>query len=131
MEDITEIMNDFRECARHIWNTYGLKRLQENDWDFRDRLNAIEVELFRALVLYKFEREDTPLEPAQRYPQAVLMFLKLQPSNESSILINRGTAINSGLWDDPVNHFWKDEFDLRFIHYFDWEPLGYRDFAYY
>ena len=30
-----------------------------------------------------------------------------------------------------MDYFWKDEFDMRFIHFFDWMSIGFRDFAYY
>ncbi len=131
MNDVTGIMNDYRECARHIWNTCCFKGLDRNDWEFRNRVYEIELNLFRALVLYRLEREDTPLKPANWCPQEVVMFLKLEASNRSNIFINREPEGRSGYWDDPVDHFWKKELDLRFIHYFDWDELGFRDFAYY
>jgi hypothetical protein len=131
MNDVTGLMNDYRECVRHLWNTYCLKVIEKNDWDFRDRLNEIEIELFRNLVLYKIERENTVLKPAQWRPEEVMTFLKIEAESRSEILINRESGEVSGYWDDPLNHFWNDELDLRFIHYFDWTPIGFRDFAYY
>jgi hypothetical protein len=131
MNDVTGLMNDYRECVRHLWNTYCLKIIEEDDWDFRDRLNQIEVELFRNLVLYRLGREETVLKPAQWSPAEVLKFLQIEAENRSGILINREIAASSGYWDDPVNFFWRNELDLRFIHYFDWMSIGFRDFAYY
>ena len=39
--------------------------------------------------------------------------------------------MTSGNWDDPVNRIESDALDLRFLQYFDWWALGFRDFAYY
>jgi hypothetical protein len=132
MIDITATMNNYRECARHLWNTYCLKVMEPNDWDFRDRINTIEVELFRALVLYKLGREDTVIHPAQWYPPEILSFIKLEASQSSgTIKVNREEHERSRNWDDPIDCFANSELDLRFIHYFDWDVLGFRDFAYY
>jgi hypothetical protein len=44
-------------------------------------------------------------------------------------MVNRtGTG---GYWDDPVTDIEPDDCDLRFIQFFDWWDLGFRDFAFY
>ena len=44
-------------------------------------------------------------------------------------MINR--TGDSGYWDDPVTQLEKDDCELRFIQFFDWWDLGFRDFAFY
>lgn len=129
MNDVTAVMNDYRECVRHLWNTHFLKNYEKGDSDFIDLYNGIVMDLFRVLVLRKFDREEWTLQPGHWYPQEMLPFLRIDAPSRSSIMINR--AQESSYWDDPVNFFWKGELDLRFIRYFDWNVYDFRDFAYY
>lgn len=46
------------------------------------------------------------------------------------IFINREIP-RCGYWDDPVKRVEPDEAKLQFVHYFDFDIAGHRDFEYY
>ena len=129
MRDITDLMQKHRECSRNIWNAYFWPQAEiEDDWDLRNRFEDIHVKLFSSLVLWPLEREDREPTPAYWHPLQPVPFIRVVPNNSCSILINR--EISSGYWDHPIKEVAAADIDMRFIHYFDWSNIGYRDFEY-
>jgi hypothetical protein len=130
MKDITSTMSSYRECVRHLWNTHFWQQAErQEDWDLRDRFDEIAIALFRCLVLREVAREDAQVLPSYRRDRVALPFIRLEVVPESPIFVNRG--VDEGYWDDPVARVQRDELDLRFIQFFDWWDLGFRDFAFY
>ncbi len=130
MEDVTPLMDTYRECVRHLWNSYFQRdALSGQDWDLRDEFNDISLALFRALVLRKIDREDFEVMPDHWAPRTPLPFLRLVIEYSSTILINR--EMDSGYWDHPLKVVAKGDLDLHYIHLFDWSDLDFRDFAFY
>lgn len=132
MIDITKTMNLYRECARHIWNNYYLEQMVlREDWDLCDEYDELCTSLFSSLVLrtidktsYKkscsFERDPKPLD-----------FIKVIPSSEAGVPIHVNREINcSGYWDYPVNIVTPSDVDMRFVDYFDFNKIAFRDFQY-
>src|SRR5437867_9762524 len=96
-DDVTSLMNGYRECVRHLWNTYFWKDADpHDDWDLRDNFNDIAVELFRALVLRKLDRDEAELLPDQVAPRQPLGFLRVEAPSGSTIHINRSAEMTSG-----------------------------------
>jgi len=138
MEDVTDLLNRYREGARLVWNNF----LRDEDayYDLSNELtcdfNAIKRLLFTALVLRPFEQDDflpgfvgqdhlffSWVEP--------IPFLRVVPQAAGSpAMINRDAGAHHGYWDAPVTRIGSDA-DLRLIDYFDWDQAGYRDFHYY
>jgi hypothetical protein len=130
MTDITERIQGYRECVRHIWNThFRADAERRNDWDLRDEFCDAALILFRALVLHGLDVAETELLADYRAEQEPLAFLRLVIQTSSQALINRTGA--SGYWDDPVTQLEKGDCELRFIQFFDWWVLGFRDYAFY
>jgi len=130
MTDITDRMQNYRECVRHIWNTHFQVEAERcQDWDLRDDFCDAALILFRALVLQGLDIGETELLPDYRAEQQPLLFLRLVIETSSQVLINRTGA--SGYWDDPVTQLEKGDCELRFVQFFDWWDLGFRDFAFY
>jgi hypothetical protein len=130
MTDVTDLMLNYRECVRHLWNTYFRREARpRQDWDLRDEFYDAALILFKALVLRGPDVDDPPLLPDYRREQAPLMSLRLEVDMTSAILVNRTGS--SGYWDDPVTAIQQGDCDLRFIQFFDWWDLGVRDFQYY
>jgi len=130
--DVTLLMDSYRECARHVWNCYFSKDAEPaQDWNLRDDFNNLALGLFRALVLRKLGRDDAKILPDHVIPPQPLLFLKLEAPVGSLIHVNRSTEATSGYWDDPVDRVELNAIDLRFVQYFDWSDLSFRDFAYY
>lgn len=129
MRDISELMQKHRECSRNIWNSYFWPQAEiEGDWDLRDRFEDINVKLFSSLVLWPLEREGQEPTPAYWHPLQPIPFIRVVPNNSCPILINRD--VSSGYWDHPIGEVAAADIDMRFIHYFDWASIGYRDFEY-
>lgn len=130
MEDVTALMNKYRECVRHLWNTqFWQPASQDQDWDERDAFEDIATALFREMVLARLGRDDVEVKPEYWSPQEPLPFLHVVTDPESEILVNRGKS--GPYWDAPLRHVVKGELELRFIHYFDWGVLEFRDYAFY
>ena len=126
MEDITEILNDYRECSRHIWNTY-FRFLEEGDSLFW----SVEEALLNQLVLSQINKPPVCLMTTSGNKEPIL-YLRIIPTSDcgSPAMINR--TGDSGYWDDPVNMIKPEEIDLRFLEFFDFAgPQDYRDWKYY
>lgn len=121
-KEITEILLNYRECARHVWNTYY--RCIEDGWH---RFIDAEDELFTSLVLDEFY-------PALDYPEKVsksMRTFKVVP-----IIPPLHLEILWTVTGDETVHKWKElklkdnAIELRYFDFFDWEETGYRDYKY-
>ncbi len=129
MDDVTVVMDRYRECVRHIWNVhFAGDEPAATDWNAVDDFRIASARLFRALVLRKlgcvtecsYSLDETRQEP--------LSFLRVELDPCGEILINRERS--SGYWDHPLTRVNKGELELAFVEYFDWSVTGHRDFAY-
>ena len=121
MEDVTILMNNYRECSRNLWNTYF--SLQE-DWCRLDSLyEQIRKLLFEALVLAQIEEEAPQKSPV----------LKVVPvSSSMTIFIRRPSKDGNTYWDRE--HDMKVEesaISLEFIDYYDFFQEPVKDFRFY
>ena len=61
MNDVTDLFFVYRECVRHLWNTYFRPLAEPTvNWDLRDEFDAIARGIFSSLVLRPlavFDRE--------------------------------------------------------------------------
>jgi hypothetical protein len=122
-------MHTYRECVRHIWNTQFMGNEQRPDWDVRDQFCDAALILFQALVFRGLDVDDSQLRADYRGDQTPLMFLRLEVAVASTIMVNRTGA--GTYWDDPVTRIEAGDCELRFIQFFDWSDLDFRDFAFY
>lgn len=130
MRDVTPLMDSYRECARHLWNTYFQHDAEAPaDWDLQGDFDFTVARLFRALVLAKVRHGDVEVLPDNCAPRTPMSFLHVTIAPRSAILVNRERA--GGYWDHPLTAIETGDLDLRFLQYFDWAVLGFRDFAYY
>jgi hypothetical protein len=130
VHDVTALLDAYRECARHLWNTYfhaDAKATQ--DWDIRDQFLDVAVLLLRSLVLSKVGRDDIPLLPDYRGDQAPISAFHVVVGVRSEVMVARAGV--GGYWDDPLRALEPNDCELRFIQFFDWDHLGVRDFAFY
>ena len=57
MQDVTRLMNDYRECSQNIWNTYFGT---QEDWCHLESLyEQIRKSLFEALVLAHLDEQQS------------------------------------------------------------------------
>jgi hypothetical protein len=137
MEDVTSYFTTYRECARHLWNTYFQPIAQapgslDQSWNVRDRFDNIARALFSSLVLLPLGVDDAELAPANSAEPMPLRGFRLVPSGEygAPININRDLP-RSGYWDHPLSVVRPTDVDLRLLRFFDFDELGHRDFKHY
>ena len=125
MENVTDIFQQYRECARHIRNAYYVPK-DMNDGDIVEDFDALSVLLFRHLVLGEVgvdrESNNWLSEPA-------LIFPVVPSGNVCPIMINRKEQ--SDYWDHPLTEIKKDDLEMVFIDYFDWDDMDLIDLRYY
>ncbi len=128
--DITNLLNDYQECARHIWNTFLLKKVSSNCiWNTIEEFDKICTILFNLIVLKPLgHSESNKAFGFEKYPSP-LLFIKVIPGTGSQIFINRELKV-SGYWDYTSNHDYS-KIDLRFIDFFDFDLQSFRHFEYY
>lgn len=132
MEDITSQVNMYRECVRNLWNIYFVQALEANknqQWNIKDEFDEICSKLFSSIAL-SFAQYDLPEKSHsyERYPEP-LLFLHVIPQSEVHIHINREIKA-TGYWDHPGEMIKPKDIDLRFIDFFDFDVIGFRDFEY-
>lgn len=132
-KDVTKFMNRYCECARHLWNTYFLEHISpQNQWDISDEFDEICTRLFSSLVLHQIGC--IAHKKSHRYEQfpEPLLCLSVVPSGEAGVPISINREVKaSGYWDYPIECITPSDVDLRFIDFFDFDVVGYRDFEYY
>lgn len=117
MTDITIILFQYRECCRHLWNSYFLKlQWHESSWDRLDYFRDISKRLFQTTVLRQcFGGIDIAPTDTNYYKE-----IKVEP--------NFGPIGFGAMWADTDRGYseWKiiqitsTCNDFRFIKFFDW-----------
>jgi hypothetical protein len=133
MDDVTQLFTTYRECVRHLWNTYFQPvAASASDWDIRDEFDAIARSIFSTLVLRPLDDFEHELSPASAERPVVLPGFRVVPIPDSGvpILINRDMP-RRGYWDHPVSRIRPAEVELHLIRFFDFDELGFRDWRYY
>lgn len=132
MKDVTQILNVYRECVRNLWNTYFINQVKSEDaWDLFDEYDKICTVLFSSLVLYLLGRTTYKKAPSNvRLPEP-LLFLRVVPIADTGVPINISREKESSTyWDYPVTVVKPNDAQMRFIDFFDFDLLGFRDFKY-
>ena len=127
MSDITDLMNNYRECVRNLWNTYfrmpGPTRTQV---DAAFRFDHISELLFNELVLYKIGKPGKSKKKNDPWP-----FLEVGLNGDDCpALINRPSQGGGKYWDEKVNQVTRNSV-LLLIDYFDFDEFNYIDYRYY
>lgn len=141
MNDVTQLLNSYREAARFVWNNFlrdpkeedhGLQPDNERYCDY----NGLSKILFGSLVIRVLGR-DTFLDSYWHRDHLfsswlqVVPFLRVVPRFECPVFIAREPAqAGTAYWDAPVTRI-VPEADLRYVEHFDFDQVGYRDFHYY
>jgi hypothetical protein len=136
MEEIDELLNSYRESARNLWNVYIRHQILRNEkeyspWEISDEFDDLCTILFHMLVLKPLGQMNYQKTASYKATKDALPFIHVAPKHEVQILINREKNETSGYWDYPVNSLKPNMADIRFVDYFDFDKLGYRNFEYY
>jgi hypothetical protein len=119
MRDVTDLMHNYRECSRNLWNTYfgaGNHKCDLN-WVYEQ----IRKLLFEGLVTKQLAEEIRPVFPLMVVPLVTL-----------PILIKRPSADGNSYWDqEPDLRAENDGTRLAFIDYYDFFQGPVTDFRFY
>ncbi len=120
--DATEELQRFRLMLRGIWNSYLYADPEVRDWDMVATFRQCEPFLFDTLFAEKLRRR---LKIAETTAVTLLIVPDHQGTN---IMINCGTERpSSGVWTHPPARIDPTDMTLRFLEFFDWGPLDFRD----
>src|SRR6266853_3730417 len=125
MRAITELMNEYRECSRNLWNVYLSGR--PNIGGSLDAFEQIRRLLFDSLVVselfYEGEAEGEDVPPP---------VLKVVPRERTLMLINRLSDDGNGYWDQEKDMVvGPNDITMAFVDYFDFFQIPIMDFRYY
>jgi hypothetical protein len=125
MLDITDWMNEYRECSRNLWNVYFGPR--ENTSDLEDNYEQIRRLLFEGLVVGKLKEQENPTT------RDVQVFaLCVTPSNSAPILIRRPSKDGNWYWDQGRGMTVSaEDIQLEFTDYYDYARYPIKDFRFY
>jgi hypothetical protein len=125
VNDITDILNSYRESARSLWNNY-LRPYA--DFDRVDAFAQICKLLFAELVLTPLQKNNE-IRTSAGEPYS---FLHVVPRADTvSIMVHRPSTDGNRYWDDPVQRVSQEGSTLLYIDYFDFDQMGYIDLQYY
>ena len=115
MNKFHQAVAKYRECTRHIRNTYFQPVDGSPDIDFADAHEGwwnVNYQLYFALVIYPHNLQ--PVEPGLPNPSITPRLIV--PAN---VFINRDTTTNSSSWDHPIKTLYPNDCTLIFCRFFD------------
>lgn len=127
MDDITDRMMAYRECCRHIWNSYFLKvDWLEREIDYWDYFDLINRTLLEDTVLKQvMEEQETQLNQ-DGYYEKVKVIPQLGPLGYLAMYGKPdGNTTNWNIIELKSN-----DNDFRFIELFDWTVERVKDYQY-
>jgi hypothetical protein len=128
LEDVTHLLNSYRECARGLWNNFLRQGADFDRFDRIDAFSAICAHLFDEIVLRPLGK----LGHGRQTPNDLYVFLNVVPTVDPvPIMINRPSDDGNKYWDEPITRVSPQQVKLLFIDYFDWGQMGFVDFEYY
>lgn len=133
MKNVTQLFNNYRECVRNLWNIHFLKykSVASNEWDFFDAYDDICSLLFVSLVLNRIDRETYKKASAYVSSPEPLLFFRVIPSVETGVPLNVSREKNNlHYWDYPIDLIKPNEADMRFIDFYDFDLLEFREYQY-
>jgi hypothetical protein len=122
--DVTDLFETYRECARHVRNTYFSTR-KSQDWDTIESFDEVAEPLFAHLVLGQLADRATADAVAQN------CFLMIPSSSVRMPLMISRDRPAAGSWDHPITFLEPGDATIAFREYFDWDEHALIDFRYY
>ncbi len=117
MKDITDRILDYRECCRHIWNSYFLRLdWAEQEIDYRDYFESINTTLLEDTVL----KQVTAGQEIQRHADGYYPLIKVTPRlGPLGYYARYGERIDLHTQWHEIK-LSSSSNDFRFIELFDW-----------
>jgi len=131
MKDVTPLFETYRECARHLRNTYFSAR-ENSDWNIIEDFEEVARVLFERLVLCRMAEErscDGHFEPELEGIIKDNKITIVPSSQRMPVMISRD--LSGGYWDYPIAYLEPGDAEIAFREYFDWDQFALIDFRYY
>jgi hypothetical protein len=126
-KDVTPLFDTYRECARHLRNTYFCAR-GPREWDPVEEFSEVADLLFQRLVL---DRLTTEYDPANAKAAEQNRLLIVPVSIRMPVMLSRDKGAHSGHWDHPVECLKPGDAAIGYRELFDWDEHALTDFRYY
>ena len=124
MRNITELVHEYLEAKRHIWNTYFRRKVTSlNECSPLDQFEEIDRLLFKALVTN--ELSSANIDPAK--------YLKVKAREGLNLLqlsISEPIKDNNRVWNKSDYFQIQEDSSFEFIDFFDWTPYGFTTYPY-
>ena len=135
MNDVTHLFSTYRECVRHLWNTYFRTvagPVTVKDWDVQWEFDTVARAIFSSIVLRPVGLFDYDLSLGWPHEPSALPGFRVVPDGfyGARILINRDLP-RGGSWNHPVSLVRPDDVELHLLSLFDFDELGFRDYRYF
>src|SRR5579862_1483587 len=123
MKEITDVMNTYRECSRHLWNVYF--QSLEYSCEVEDTYDQIRKKLFQALVSTQLGPSGSQVRKGRQLGASTLIVV---PIASVPILIRRPSDDGNWYWDQEKNMRVNSEsVQLEFQDYYDFSQYGVKD----
>ena len=124
--DVTDLFENYRECARHLRNAYFSTR-DSQEYEIISDFEEVARVLFDRLVLFRLcEDYDATLPTAVQDNRLLIV----PDAERMPVMISREKG-GGGYWDHPIVHLQRREATIAFRDYFDWDQHALIDFRYY
>lgn len=123
MRNITEIVQEYLEAKRHIWNTYfRSKAISLKECSPLDQYEEIDKLLFKALVIHEISNPSEPEKYFRVKAREGLSLLQLS--------ISEPITSNNRVWNKSNYFEVSKNSSFEFIDFFDWVPYGFVTYPY-
>jgi len=133
MNDITDLMLQYRECCKLVWNDFYKQHPSfVNYWDCLDAFNDVAVRLFSILVLSKSGiPEIISKSPSYKAHKNVLNNIRVRLKTPDARVAIERVKGQGCYWDHPIDVLTDSQVDFRFIDFFDFDKQGPLQYEYY
>ena len=110
-KDVTEIFENYRECARHLRNNYFSTR-QSKSWDTVENFNEVNRVLFTKIVLQRLTDNYDAFTSRAVEDNRILI---VPDAERMPLMISREKK--GGYWDYPIQYLERGDAKIAFKEY--------------
>ena len=123
MSEITDLIQSYRECARHVWNCH-FRDLPDGWHEFIN----VEHELLHGIVLAQSDELKNWSE--ERSANGCYPSIQVVPQLGPKGIQGMWARQHKDTWNWNVVQITEEKTLLAFIGFFDWQENGYQDYQY-
>lgn len=132
MRDITDILLEYLEAKRHLWNVYFRNRVTSiYECIPLDQYEEIDRLLFFSLVVPELQTSSGGTGIVWREPIPYLRVIPREGLDRLLVMIGEGSTSMSTKWSLPTELVVDPILTLNFIEFFEWDRYEYVSFPYY